>query len=236
MENRLMRVEQIAVVVLMLITATVLTASASAQSLSSTMGKIKGTVTDPKGAVIPNAIVIIESRQTTQKVVANEEGAYEIELPAGLYRISSVVPAYYPFRRASFCVQPLILMTINIAPVLRILTIGLEVTSSGSRQPITTSPSPKYESFSPPHSSGAPLDLLVRFRKRRQHRDNIEYSEAMASYNALTFYADKMRLDRKTLQLEADGNVVVEDGKQRWRVKRAELEFKAGEPIFKLMQ
>ena len=201
------------------------------------MGRIHGTVIDPNGAVIPHAGVIVESRQIKRELVTNKEGAYEVELPSGIYQISTNIPAYYPFRRATFCVQPGVVTTINMAPVLRVLAIGLEVTSSGSREPITTAPPPKYESFSPPQSSGPRLDLLVRFSKRRKRGSNIEYAGAVASYNALTIYADKMRLEPKTSNLKAEGNVVVEDGKQRLQTNRAELEFKAGgQPILKLAQ
>jgi hypothetical protein len=222
----------------MLVISILLTASRaqSASVTAQTRGTVKGTVMDTQGALIPRATVIFENRQTSQAVVTNEAGVYEIQLPADIYSISTNIPAYYPFRRATFSVRPGAVTTINIAPLLRVLSVGLEVTSSGSRERITTAPPPKYDSFSPPNSSETGLDLLVRFSARRKRNDNIEYRGIVASYNALTIYADKMRLDPKTSHLKAEGNVVVEDGNQRHDTNRAEVEFKAGQPVLKLGQ
>lgn len=199
-------------------------------------GKITGTVSDPNGAVIPNVTVILESQQTKQKTLTNEKGVYEIELLTGVYRITTYISVYYPYRRASFCVQPNTVTTINIAPPLRVLSVGSEVTSSGSREPVNLAAPPKYEAFSPPYSSCGPIDLLVRFNKQRKHQSYIEYSKAVTSYNALTIHADRTRLNPKTFHLEAEGNVIIEDGKQTLHANLATLEFKDRKPIFKVIR
>ena len=211
--------------VVVLATGIMLPASESAQSsylMAQAMGHVRGKVMDFNEAVIPGVTVIFESGQTKRTVVSDEAGNFGIELPAGIYQVTTETYNFFPFRRAAFRVQPGTVMAINVVPVPRAVSYGTEARRF------------YYESFSPPHAFGDPLDLLIRFSKQQQHKGIIEYSEAMASYDALTIYADKLCLDPKTPRLEAAGNVVVEDGKQRVQAKRAEVEFKAGEPILKL--
>ncbi|MDQ1638016.1 MAG: hypothetical protein QOF62_1355 [Pyrinomonadaceae bacterium] len=188
------------------------------------MGKVAGRVIDPKGAVVVSAIVIVNSEQIKQRTVTNNIGAYEFQLPPGLYHLTTDIPGYYPYRRSTFRVQPAIVTTINIAPVLHVLSIGIEVTSSGSREPITTAPSAKYESFSP--SASAPLDLLVRFNKRRKHQNCIAYTRVMISFDSLTIYADRARLCPNTLRAQVQNNVVVENGEDYVRANLVNIEFK----------
>lgn len=49
----------------------------------------------------------------------------------------------------------------------------------------------------------------------------------MVSFDALTIYADRVRLDSRSSTLEAQGNVVVEDGKRRLKISNAEIDLKA---------
>jgi hypothetical protein len=57
----------------------------------------------------------------------------------------------------------------------------------------------------------------------------------IVSYDALTIYADTVKLSRRPLRLRAEGHVVFEDGKQRERVKEMELTFKDGVPLFSVV-
>jgi hypothetical protein len=233
----LMRLPVLTKVAMQVLVISILSTASSAPSLAvsaQTIGTVKGTVMDPQGAAIPGATVIFENRHARQTVVTNDAGAYEIQLPTDTYSISTDLPAYYPFRRATFSVRPGSVTIINIAPLLRVLSVGLEVTSSGIREPVTKAPAPQYDSFWPSNSSETGLDLLVRFSRRRKREDKIEYRGAVASYDALTIYADKIRLDPKKPHFMAEGNVVVEDGNQRHDTNRAEIEFKAGQPVLKL--
>lgn len=226
-------------IVLMLVMSKILPASNAVQALfpaTQLTGRVKGTVIAPNESVILNAAVIIESEQTTRKVTTDVNGVYEAELPAGIYEISTEIPGWYPLRRARFCVQPNTAITLTLAPALRVSTIGIEVTASEVREPITTLPPPQYDSFSLSQSSNSQLDLLMQFSKKRARKDIIEYDKATASYNALTVSASKLRLNPKTFRIEANGKVIVEDGKQRTHAKRAEVEFKAGEAIIKLSE
>lgn len=227
-----------AAIVLVLATSTILlTASTQRSSSDQPMGKVRGTVMDSNGAVIviPKPTIIIEGGQTTKKVMPDENGNYEIELPAGIYQISTEIAGFYPFRRAAFRLQPGTSTVINVVPVARYLIRGTTVSAN---EPIDIpAPSPKYESFSLPQSPAESLDLLIEFDKKRTHNVLIEYDRATVSYDVLTIYADKVCFNKKTLRLEASGDrVVVEDGKQRVEVKYVEVEFQAGLPTIKLMR
>ena len=83
-----------------LIAILLLSTFAAAQSYR---GSIRGTVTDPSGAVIPNATVTATSLATDQvrTVQSSAEGSYVIaELPAGLYKLEVKIQgfAYYQAR------------------------------------------------------------------------------------------------------------------------------------------
>ncbi len=89
-----------------------------------------------------------------------------------------------------------------------------------------------YEEFHVPRSV---VSLLIQFQRKRKANGKIEYEEAVLTYDALTIYADKLSFNKARLQLNATGRrVVVEDGKQRVKVKRAAVSFKGGEPIVDL--
>ena len=70
-------------------------APATAQSLTS--GDIAGTITDPSGAVVPNAIVTLKSNDSgaTQTRPTNSQGAYRFSLLSpGTYTISVSAPGF----------------------------------------------------------------------------------------------------------------------------------------------
>src|ERR1700751_4266943 len=72
-----------------------LATSAFAQSLTS--GDIAGTVTDPSGAVVPNASVTVKSNESgsTQTRNTNAQGAYRFSLLSpGTYTISVSAPGF----------------------------------------------------------------------------------------------------------------------------------------------
>jgi len=77
---------------------------------------------------------------------------------------------------------------------------------------------------------------VIEFGKKRKHKRFIEYTRAVASYDALTIDAARIRLIKSSLLLVADGNdVVVEDGERRLHVKHAEVNFKAPSPLAVLL-
>jgi len=196
------------------------------------MARIKGTVMDPNGAVIvtPRPSLIFEGKNGARTAMANDSGDYEINLAAGIYKISSDTPGFYPFRRAQFRVLPASALIINVVLKPRYLTRGTTVSATESADDLA--PVPKYEEFHVPRSV---VSLLIQFQRKRKANGKIEYEEAVLTYDALTIYADKLSFNKARLQLNATGRrVVVEDGKQRVKVKRAAVSFKGGEPIVDL--
>src|SRR5437899_4922636 len=70
-------------------------APAFAQSLTS--GDIAGTITDPSGAVVPNASVTLKSNDSgsTQTRSTNQQGAYRFSLLSpGTYTVSVAAPGF----------------------------------------------------------------------------------------------------------------------------------------------
>lgn len=68
----------------------------------STFGTITGTVTDPTGAVLPNATVTLTNKNTqaVRTVTANSEGTYlAVNLDPGLYRIEIAASGFAKFVR-----------------------------------------------------------------------------------------------------------------------------------------
>src|SRR5205807_2576522 len=62
----------------------------SATALAQSTATLKGTVTDPKGAVIPGATVVVRNQATSLERTAqtDSEGNYQIAaLPVGAYRV-----------------------------------------------------------------------------------------------------------------------------------------------------
>src|SRR4051794_15867125 len=81
------------VIFLMLVAALLATSSALGQSTAT----IQGTVTDSKGAVLPNATVIVKNRNTSTERTAqtDNDGNYQIAaLPVGLYTVEARVQGF----------------------------------------------------------------------------------------------------------------------------------------------
>src|SRR5580698_6639880 len=79
----------------LLVMAAVMAPSLMAQSLVS--GDLTGTVTDPSGAVLPNATVTLKNNGTgtTQATTSNANGTYRFSLlPPGSYTISVVAQGF----------------------------------------------------------------------------------------------------------------------------------------------
>ena len=65
-------------------------------------GTISGTVSDPTGALIPNAQVIVHNEDTgTQRTLTtNNSGAYSApSIPVGTYKVTVTAPGFAAFHR-----------------------------------------------------------------------------------------------------------------------------------------
>lgn len=195
-------------------------------------GKIFGSVLDPNGASIPNALVMVEDDQTSYKARADDVGEYEIRVPPGIYRITAEIYPYYQFRRAAVSVDSNSAVMINIAPSLEILGIALEVTSEGVREPVMKAPSPKYDAYKLPRLLYIPYDLLIQYQEKSGTDSSIKYRRAQVTHNCLTIDADEVRFDAKNYTLDAEGGkLVIEDCKRRIHAKRVLVDFKLKNPV-----
>lgn len=199
-------------------------------------GRLKVTVLDTIDRIVPNVPITIEGNGQKQTFVSDEELCHEFALPAGLYHITSQkgVGYFYPFRRAPFRVVPGNTTLINITPSFRVLAIG---TVLGEKDLIELAPEPKFQYLAVPQSPNPELTLLVQYDHKREDKRAIEYTDGerpftgvIVTYDIITICADKVRIEKDSLRLTAEGNVVIEDGKQRVHTKGKVLEFKNGIP------
>jgi hypothetical protein len=63
---------------------------------------IVGVVLDPNGARIPSAAVRIENAKATRAAYTSDEGSFEVELPAGTYRITVEAQGFRTVEIVSF--------------------------------------------------------------------------------------------------------------------------------------
>ncbi len=222
---------------LILIVLMTLNVASTSIVMSQGIGKLTGAVIDVNQAaiVVPRPEITVENVHTRvlTKIEPDANGDYEAELPAGIYRIRVDIANFYPFRRAVFSIFPGKKTMINVVPAVRYLVRGTTVSTREAVDRLAAKPN--YDTFSIPQSRSRLLNMLIRFDMKRTVGDTIDYENAVLSYDALTIYADKLCLRRKTLRARAIGmRVVVENDGQRVQVKSAELDFKAGRPIVKL--
>ena len=64
--------------------------------------RIVGVVLDPNGARIPFATVRIENAAAQREAYTSDEGSFEVELPAGTYRITIEADGFQKVELASF--------------------------------------------------------------------------------------------------------------------------------------
>lgn len=53
-----------------------------------TIGTVQGVTRDFGGALVPKAALIFESGEFTREAISDETGRFQIELPAGVYRVT----------------------------------------------------------------------------------------------------------------------------------------------------
>src|SRR5215471_20435219 len=76
-------------------------------------GELRGTLMAVDGAVIPQAVVTFAGEGVIRKGLTNDYGIYEVEVPAGIYRIQIEAPGFCPMRRASFRVRSSAVITFD---------------------------------------------------------------------------------------------------------------------------
>ena len=203
-------------------------------SPAQTKGRINGKVLDLNADPIAFAPITISGETLSKEIVADEHGGYEIELPVGLYHISSVVPGFAPFRRASFRIEADTTKTLNL-----VLTLGGIICAIGSKKDPYKDGNgpPQYDDVSLSQQPTGEQEVIVRFRLSQEENRIVEYRagsidpRVMVSYDVLAIYADKVRLDKTKAIIEAEGRVIVEDGQRRKGAKYVKLEVQGGKVL-----
>jgi hypothetical protein len=246
-----------------LLSVTHLMAFAASHRLSPTpkqSAQLSGTVQDMNESRVSGATITVEGKGLTQTVATSEDGTYKIELPVGTYRIKANRPGFCPAHRAPFRVlsSDSIILNFTLIPCPIVNELMIKNDRYVGERDRYKDPF-KEEVFTVANPTGAPLELLVRYGSRQEDRNILEYrgtavpyehqAESAAgsvhrekylgvtiSYNLLAIRADKVRLDPITFRLEAEGNVVIEDGKRCVEGKRVVVDLKRDEPRVELTQ
>jgi hypothetical protein len=198
-------------------------------------GTLEGRITNYIGEGMEGVTVIIEGQQARYETITDENGRYSQRLPAGTYRINADFNGYfYPLRRATFRVKPDAVTTINIRPIIRIseVRLVLDPETRQTRDDYNVVPPPKYDTPTLPRQHHDSLDLVITYDRKRNYRHVTEYiAGASATYDALTIYADTIHFNRRTFQLTAIGDVIIENNGQSLRTRRAVINFATESPI-----
>jgi hypothetical protein len=234
----------ILVTLLLVISCVALAAVQRRSPAVNVMGRISGTVVDVNESRIAGATVIIERIGFSRAIHTDEDGAYDVGLPTGIYRMKVSSTGFCPIRRAAFKVMPSTVIkfdfTLIVCPIVNNISI-LDGQYKGETDDYTP---PFAEDLLAIDTLALPQpSLLIQFGERalvgniiqyRGFKSDDKYIGVMASYNLMTLYADKLSFDKEVGLIKAEGNVILEDGKQQVRARRVEIVFKAGEPIIKL--
>ena len=69
-------------------------------------GMVEGVTSDFVGALVPNAILLFERGEFSREVKSDEAGRFEVELPAGVYRVTvKKFGIFDPFQRKAVRVR-----------------------------------------------------------------------------------------------------------------------------------
>ncbi len=208
---------------------------------------LTGMVTDVDTNRVAGVQISIEGRGTTRTVVTDKDGLYNIDVPEGVYEIRFKVLGYCPGRRARISAESGTSIVLNFTVIVCSLDDMLVVKNGQYQGEVERYRLPfKEESFFLGSSPSPPLNLLVQFGERQERNGIIEYkgftisgSRALnttVSYNLLTVHADTVCLRKRTLQLQAAGNVVIEDGHNTSRADLVTVEFKSGRPVVSIIR
>lgn len=188
-------------------------------------------------------------------------GNYKIEVPPGVYRLKFRIEGCNPLHLAAFRLPA----EEMVMPDVRFETCGIaEILGPNHQEHDKNLYDFREDSFNTPERGGGPSELLIRYAHRfeanddKRYRGNLSYRGTfvlgdewdesakrwverdkyfgvMVSYNGLLIYADTVNLDKKTLRLEAKGNVTLYKGSQGTKGQQVKVDFSARNPI-KTMQ
>ena len=192
--------------------------------------RLEGIVVDPTGAIVPGANVSFESAGATYSAATAADGKYKIEVPEGRYEISVRKPGFC-YRRAPFRIASSQSLTINAALSVCAIADVLTIENGVSRAHDELRPVYKEESIAVPCGAAEKLEMLIIYGVREEKADtaayegNRDFNTVVATYNNVTVYAQRIRFDRKSSHLYAQGNVLIENGSGRSSGEEVTLSF-----------
>jgi hypothetical protein len=218
------------------------------------MGTLTVMVMDITGKPVSGAHILLETNHAALEFATDQEGKYEIMLPADLYQVSIISSKEFCWsRRAAFNLKPS-----NTTSLKFILIEYQSVVPEGSERELgeefldTAGLNIQYESVPLTRLKSTVPELGVQFGERIERKGYIEYRARLlysgsslfgdphpgvvASYDITTIYANVLRFNKNAFSLEAEGNVIIDDGKQLIRGKRAKLKFSSSTPVLELIK
>ncbi|MGH9521816.1 MAG: carboxypeptidase regulatory-like domain-containing protein [Terriglobales bacterium] len=126
--------------------ASVADMAARAQTVGGPLGKdshgalIAGTITDPSGAVVPNAVVKITNAQTKDStdVRTDSTGTYRAPVTPGVYSVEASSPGMQPVREKEITIDGMVAQNFTLHPGAAAETV--EVTSEATALPAPPPP------------------------------------------------------------------------------------------------
>jgi hypothetical protein len=86
----------------------------SASQRSDSNIKVKGMVRDDAGGSLPKATITFRTKKLQKKVVSNDDGTFELDLPAGTYRVVAKAEGCRQFKLKELNAQSVTPILLNI--------------------------------------------------------------------------------------------------------------------------
>ena len=204
---------------------------------------ISGVAKDSKGGTVAGVKVVFEGKGKSWETSTDDQGAYSIELPVGIYKARAESNWFSPARRPAFRVQPGVPVKLDfLLEAYSIVTFASIANGKYKEREERLAPF-KEETIS---LKEVPFELLVRFGQRtrgrprgtilykRRSTEDAEFLPVLVMYDVLTLKANKVKLDLHHRRLTAEGNVLVYDNGNIDFGASALVEFKSGRPYVTL--
>ncbi len=181
------------------------------ESKNTDLATLQGSVRDYNGAVyVCDSCTVTVTGTGFQKTTAlDDRGTFRVELPSGLYTITTQIPHTYPLKRAAFRLNPGETATLDLVPRLRVLAIETEVTEEGLKDTQQLAPPSRFEELDVDPKSQ--MKAIVEFERRDAAGERVVYRQAVLSYDTVTIYADNIAYDKASKGFEATGDRVTVD-------------------------